>query len=127
MCFLFCLGPYLAGDDVIVRKGVNLTIEPGAELRFAKGKHLIVQGTLNARGNETHRIRFTKLTDEDANTLAGFNTSAFITKFPANFDNRNLDYQNQFRLVEGESIFEGKLQIFYNSKWHYVCSTQFKY
>ena len=116
----------MAADDVIVRKGYNLTIEPGVELRFAKGKHLIVRGTLNARGNDTHRIRFTKLTDEDANLLAGFNTTAFITKYPANFDNRNLAAENKFRLVEGESIFQGKLQIFYNSKWHYVCSTQFK-
>lgn len=114
---------------MIVRKGVNLTIEPGVELRFAKGKHLVVRGTLNARGNETHRIRFTKLTDEDANLLAGFNASVSgmaTNRYPTNFDNRVFVHENTYRLVEGESIFDGKLQIFYNSKWHYVCSTQFK-
>jgi hypothetical protein len=125
-------GPYLAADDVIIRRGVNLTIEPGTELRFAKGRELHVMGTLVARGNATHRIRFTKLTEEDANLLAGFNTSAFITQYPTTsfYDQNNRNYlahENSFRLVEGESIFDGKLQIFYNSKWHYVCSTQFKY
>lgn len=123
------MSPYLASEDVVIRKGVNVTIEPGVEIRFAKGKHLVVQGLLNARGTEQMRIRFTKLTDEDANILSGFNKTTLSppTAYPANFDNRNMAYENTFRLVEGETIFDGKLQILYNSKWHYVCSTHFKY
>lgn len=107
-----------------MRKGVNVTIEPGTELRFAKGKHLVVLGTLNARGTPTQRIRFTRLTDTDAVLLAGFNRTAAATT--ATQATTSLAYDHLFRLVEGESSFEGKLQVFFNAKWHYVCSTQFK-
>jgi|LakMenEpi03Aug12_release.lakeMendotaPanAssembly.Ray.scaffolds.fasta_scaffold3913722_1 hypothetical protein len=33
---------------------------------------------------------------------------------------------NKFRLVEGDTISDGKLQIFYNEKWRFVCSNHFK-
>lgn len=108
--------PYISNEDVIVQKNAKLIIEPGCELRFAKGKQLIVYGTLDARGTETNRIKFTKLNDND---ILYFNQSNLNA-------NRQVFNKNNFRLVEGETILDGKLQIFYNSKWHYVCSTQFK-
>jgi hypothetical protein len=104
--------PYYASENVIIARRAKLTIEPGCELRFAKGKQLIVNGVLDARGTEQKRIKFTKITDND---LAN------------NYTHRsNLYTNNQFRLVEGETIQDGKLQIYFNNRWNYVCSTQFK-
>jgi hypothetical protein len=114
--------PFLADEDVIVRKNSNLTIEPGCELRFAKGKHLVVHGTLYARGTEHNRIRFTQLADSDL-LLLNQSTSAAGNFMGTTWSNETRD---KFRLVEGDTMLDGKLQIFYNQKWHYVCSTQFK-
>ncbi|MBI1938701.1 MAG: T9SS type A sorting domain-containing protein [Ignavibacteriales bacterium] len=45
--------------DITVNSGITLTIEPGAILKFASGKKLIVNGSLSAVGNSTSRITFT--------------------------------------------------------------------
>jgi hypothetical protein len=110
--------PYIAEHDVVINKKANLTIEPGCELRFAKGKQLIVYGTLNARGTHSNRIKFTKL-NENHHLSQGNNRHGSKSTLLLNND-------NNFRLVEGETVLDGKLQIFYKSKWHYVCSTHFK-
>ena len=110
--------PYLANTDVIIQKNARLIIEPGCELRFSKGKQLIVYGTLHANGTELNRIKFTKFNDDDYLLV---NQTSKLAR------NKNLFNTNNFRLVEGETIQDGKLQIFYNSKWHYVCSTQFNW
>ncbi|CAF0869334.1 unnamed protein product [Brachionus calyciflorus] len=107
--------PYIANTDVLIRKNARLTIEPGCEIRFAKGKQLIVYGTLHANGTDIDRIKFTKLNDDD-----------YILNNQSLHRNKNFK-NNKFRLVEGESLQDGKLQIFYRSKWHYVCSTQFNW
>ena len=103
------LSPYIAYENVLVKKNANLTIEPGCELRFAKARQLVVHGTLTARGTYSNRITFTKLSPDTGSQ-----------------QQQRLYNNNQYRLVEGETILDGKLQVFYNSKWHYVCSTQFK-
>jgi hypothetical protein len=46
--------PYIAEHDVVVNRKAYLTT---IELRFAKGKQLIVFGTLNARGTHSNRIK----------------------------------------------------------------------
>jgi len=84
--------PYIAEHDVVVNRKANLTIEPGCELRFAKGKQLIVFGTLNARGTHSNRIKFTKLTDN--RLLQGNNRHVSKSTLLLNND-------NNFRLVEG--------------------------
>lgn len=109
--------PYLASEDIIVNKKARLTIEPGTEIRFAKGRQLIVYGTLIANGSELNRIKFTKFNNEDY--MATNQTLNITTK--QNYP------QTKLRLVEGESLLDGKLQILFNSKWHYVCSTQFNW
>jgi hypothetical protein len=99
--------PFIANTDVIISRRANLTIEPGCELRFAKGKQLIVNGILEARGTSSNPIVFTNMNE---------NTKP----------NTEIYSNSQLRLVDGETISEGSLQIYYNSKWHYVCGTQFK-
>jgi hypothetical protein len=105
--------PYIANEDIIIGKKGILHIEPGCEIRFAKGKQLIVHGTLNATGTELKRIKFTKLNDQR-------NRYSYTQE-------RRLFASPDFRLVEGETVLDGKLQVFYNSKWHYICSTQFNW
>lgn len=99
-------GPYVAEHDVIVGRAAKLVIEAGTTLKFAKGTELVVFGVLDARGNATHRIKFTKKAD----------TGAAMSS----------DENRKFRLVSGETIMDGKLQVYFNDKWNYVCSTQFK-
>lgn len=97
--------PFVANENLIVGPKGKLTIEPGCEIHFAKGKQLIVYGTLEARGTDLKRIKFTKIG----------NSRTIEINIP------------KFRLVEGETMQDGKLQIFYNSKWNYVCSTQYNW
>jgi len=48
--------PYILVDDITVAKGATLTIEPGVEVNFDLWS-LIIEGTLIAKGNESHRIK----------------------------------------------------------------------
>jgi parallel beta-helix repeat protein len=52
-------GPYIVIGDVFVELGITLTIEPGVVVEFKNGTLLMVNGTLNAQGNETNMITFT--------------------------------------------------------------------
>jgi hypothetical protein len=117
------VSPYVAYDDVVITRRAKLTIEAGCEIHFAKGKQLHVYGTLDARGTLSDRIVFTKLGAEAASS-----DSNGQEKHLSDTEIYNSDvYMNRrFRLVEGDTILDGKLQIFVKSKWHYVCSTQFK-
>jgi hypothetical protein len=122
-------GPYIANTDVIIHKTAKLIIEAGTELRFAKGKQLVVHGTLEAKGNETNRIKFTKIGDNELPNFYNNNNNNNINSTnntTINLKKNNLFVNERFRLVEGDTIQDGKLQIFYNNKWNYVCSTQFK-
>ncbi|RNA26979.1 bark beetle isoform X1 [Brachionus plicatilis] len=109
--------PYLASGDVIVDQKARLTIEPGSEIRLAKGRQLIVYGTLVADGTELNRIRFSKFNDQDY----------LATNQTFNGTRGTSPRETRFRLVEGDSVLDGKLQVLYKSKWHYVCSTQFNW
>jgi hypothetical protein len=40
--------PYIVEQDLIINKKSKLIIEPGVEVRFNKGKKIIVQGILEA-------------------------------------------------------------------------------
>jgi parallel beta-helix repeat protein len=51
--------PYIVIDDVFVESGVILTIEPGVVVEFTNDTYLMVNGTLNAQGNELNMITFT--------------------------------------------------------------------
>jgi parallel beta-helix repeat protein len=49
--------PYVLKGPVLVNRGAVLTIEPGVVVNFTR-YFIQVDGVLNARGNETHPIRF---------------------------------------------------------------------
>ncbi len=51
-------GPYKLTDNVVVNKGVTLTIDPGVTVDF-DGHSLEIDGTLHAQGTNTSKIHFT--------------------------------------------------------------------
>jgi hypothetical protein len=55
------VGNWYFSQDLVVNGGVTLTIQGGTLLNFASDKKLIVNGTLNAVGNSTNRITFTRI------------------------------------------------------------------
>ena len=118
--------PFVAEHDVVVHRKVKLTIEPGCEIRFAKGRQLKVHGTLEARGTADRRIRFTKLDASDNKNNNNYNQDYNDTRSSQFEQTSAWKKSSNFRLVEGETITDGKLQIFFNSRWHYVCSTAYK-
>ena len=53
--------PYIVTEELIVPKGITLTVEPGTEMRFSTDTRLLVHGTLIARGTPNDSIYFTNV------------------------------------------------------------------
>ncbi|MBS3943858.1 MAG: T9SS type A sorting domain-containing protein [Melioribacter sp.] len=53
-------GNYSISNNLTISSGVVLQVNPGVTFNFAIGASLIVNGTLNAVGNSTNRITFTR-------------------------------------------------------------------
>lgn len=51
--------PYIVVGDVVVEVGASLTIESGVIVKFTSGTNLVIDGSLIAHGNSTHKIIFT--------------------------------------------------------------------
>ncbi|MCS6918017.1 MAG: T9SS type A sorting domain-containing protein [Chitinophagales bacterium] len=80
--------PYIVQDDVTVSEGVSLTIEAGVEVRFKKGRSLMVKGLLRAIGTSDKYIQFTPdtIADPDDFWWSGIYFSSTATPF--NFNNQ---------------------------------------
>jgi len=57
-------GTYLAAEDIIVEKGVILTVEAGVVVKFAPGVQMEVRGTLVVNGEEGNNVVFTSVFDD---------------------------------------------------------------
>ncbi|UCG70023.1 MAG: right-handed parallel beta-helix repeat-containing protein [Thermoplasmata archaeon] len=51
--------PYIVNGNVYVDEGINLSIEPGVEIKFNGSYHFYVDGNLHADGNASYKITFT--------------------------------------------------------------------
>ncbi|CAJ0561234.1 unnamed protein product, partial [Mesorhabditis spiculigera] len=92
--------PYRIEKDLIVEKGVTLTIETGTQLLFDTGVGLIVQGIIRAVGNEF----------------------AHIQMLPYNQDfDQEFDIP-RFRLIDGPTVKQGRLQMKIHDRWRSVCT-----
>jgi hypothetical protein len=75
--------PYILEQDVVVKDKALLTIEPGTEIR-SKGGALIIEGRLNAQGDNEHIINFESAQNEKlwpGITFAGVKDKENIIKF----------------------------------------------
>ncbi|MCA9263133.1 MAG: lamin tail domain-containing protein, partial [Planctomycetales bacterium] len=53
-------GPYIVSGDFLVPAGMTLMIEPGTTVLFSQGSRMVVRGELQAIGDASRPIRFTR-------------------------------------------------------------------
>ncbi|XP_028408110.1 protein bark beetle-like [Dendronephthya gigantea] len=98
--------PYVVKKDIIVPENATLNIEPGVKMYILPGIALQINGSLQAKGNATHRIVLTKMS----------NNSMGNTRTIGN---------EGIRLADGGSYKVGRLEIFVHGKWGTVCNEWF--
>ncbi|XP_063235879.1 protein bark beetle isoform X2 [Bacillus rossius redtenbacheri] len=91
--------PYLVREDLVVAPTGELVLEAGVELRFAAMVGLTVRGVLTARGTADARILLTAGSEPPA-----------LPQLP------------EARLVDGQSVLSGRLQVRHRGRWLSVCS-----
>uniref|UniRef100_A0A1I7S6R3 SRCR domain-containing protein n=3 Tax=Bursaphelenchus xylophilus TaxID=6326 RepID=A0A1I7S6R3_BURXY len=92
--------PFRVTEDIIVNPGVTLEIETGVQLYFDTGVGIKVYGVLRAIGNEFAHIEMLPFQEQ-------------------------LNYEEnmpEFRLVDGPSVRQGRLQMKYRDRWRSVCT-----
>ncbi|XP_035215433.1 protein bark beetle-like, partial [Stegodyphus dumicola] len=98
--------PYEVRRDIIIERDATLIIRPGVQLRFAPGVGLTVMtnGILDAKGKKGQEIVFTRLPQRQV----------WSEPEPSGWPD--------VRLVDGDSILKGRLQLFYKQSWRSVCT-----
>ncbi|MFA5359716.1 MAG: alpha/beta hydrolase [Patescibacteria group bacterium] len=56
--------PIIISENIWLKAGVVLTIEPGVIIKFEQNIYLIISGVLNAQGNKENPIVFTSIKDD---------------------------------------------------------------
>ncbi|KAI6213056.1 hypothetical protein M3Y94_00104200 [Aphelenchoides besseyi] len=92
--------PILVESELIVDTGVTIQIETGVQLYFATGVGMKVYGTIVAIGNEFAHIQMLPYQDQ------------------LNYD----DTFPEFRLVDGPTVRQGRLQMRFRDRWRSVCT-----
>ncbi|MCJ7761852.1 right-handed parallel beta-helix repeat-containing protein, partial [Candidatus Bathyarchaeota archaeon] len=81
--------PYVVTGNVVVDSNVFLTVEPGVTVRFTGGTGLIIDGTLIAQGNSTHKIVFTR---DSSNPTSGYWNGILVRRSSVTLDNVIVEY-----------------------------------
>jgi len=97
--------PFIVINDVFIKPGYTLTIEPGVEVRFGGGFSMFVQGVLNAVGTQEDMIKFTS--NKDQPQLGDWTTIKFVNKLQAS----TLSYCIVQYATDGVTIENGNVQI----------------
>ncbi|EGT45297.1 hypothetical protein CAEBREN_07064 [Caenorhabditis brenneri] len=92
--------PYRVSGDLTVEYGVTMDIETGTRIYFDTGIGLIIKGTLRAIGNEFAHIEMLPYQQQ------------------INYD----DEMPKFRLVDGPTVRQGRLQVQFRERWRSVCT-----
>ncbi|KAE9417892.1 hypothetical protein Angca_003498, partial [Angiostrongylus cantonensis] len=92
--------PYRVTTDLTVEYGATLTIETGVQIYFDTGIGLKVRGALQAIGNEFAHIEMLPYQQQ-------LNYDATFPKF---------------RLIDGATVREGRLQALFRDRWRTVCT-----
>ncbi len=93
--------PYVVMNDLTVSENVTLTIEPGVELHFKPNIGLLVLGNIIARGTTNEKIKF------------------------CSFKHKCKYEQQMIRLVDGDHVHRGKLEILVGGRWLAACRYYF--
>lgn len=109
--------PYRITEDIIVQDSGEMVVEPGVEMQFAPGVGIFVYGILKAQGTPEHQITLTALNAPGEDEM-GQPTS----------DSRAVHRESSMlwpsvRLVDGQTILRGRLQLRYRDRWWSVCTS----
>jgi hypothetical protein len=83
--------PYIVTNNLLVQRGVKLTIEPGVEVRFDASKYLKVEGDIIARGSSTDSIYFRANTSSGGR---GYWNNIWLLKTSSSFDSVSNSYNS---------------------------------
>lgn len=97
--------PFIVINDVIVKPGYTLTIEPGVEVRFGGNFSLVVEGILNAIGTQEDMIKF--VSNKDTPQLGDWSMIRFINKVEAS----TIAYSVVSHATNGIVVDDGNVQI----------------
>lgn len=93
--------PYYVRASLYVDETGSLEVEAGVEVYFDANTGITVKGILLSKGTRDARVTFTK-----SDTTSGVDPSASRT----------------IRLVDGETVARGRVELLYNGKWRPVCT-----
>ncbi len=93
--------PYVVMNDLTVSENVTLNIEPGVELHFKPNIGLLVLGNIIAGGTTNEKIKF------------------------CSFEHKCKYEQQMIRLVDGDRVYRGKLEILVGGRWLAACRYYF--
>nr|XP_046910459.1 protein bark beetle-like [Dermatophagoides farinae] len=102
---------YEIRSNILIHQNSHLIIEPGVRLAFSPGIGIIVHGSLNATGTSTSKIILT--ISNGATKLPMINAEGIHHQKPL--------WPN-IRLVDGQRVEQGRLQLKYKGHWHSVCT-----
>jgi parallel beta-helix repeat protein len=97
--------PFIVINDIVVKPGYTLTIEPGVEVRFGGNFSLVVEGTLNAIGTAEDNIKF--ISNKFLPQLGDWGTIRFINKLQTS----TMEYSIAKYATHGITIENGNVQI----------------
>ncbi len=97
--------PFIVINNVIVKLGYTLTVEPGVEVRFGGNFSLVVEGVLDAIGTPEDMIRF--VSNRDTPQLGDWSMIKFINKV----EGSTIAYSVVSHATNGIVVDNGNVQI----------------
>ncbi|UCE44459.1 MAG: Ig-like domain-containing protein [Candidatus Bathyarchaeota archaeon] len=94
--------PFVVSKRVVVRPGVTLTIEPGVEVRFGGDFQILVEGRLQACGEENNTITFTSNKDQPG--AGDWNTTSFIGAEPSTLEYCVMQYAKHAMTISSSEV-----------------------
>ncbi|XP_064467113.1 protein bark beetle-like [Ornithodoros turicata] len=107
--------PYEITEDIFVDRSGEMVIEPGVEMRFAPGVGILVKGILKAQGTSEKQITLTALSPPEGDERDSHQGLAVHRESSVEWP--------PLRLVDGQTILTGRLQLLYRDRWWSVCSS----
>ncbi|TGZ56829.1 hypothetical protein CRM22_010078 [Opisthorchis felineus] len=105
--------PFVVRDqDLWIMPDATLELDPGVHVYMDSGLAIRVKGTMIARGIQNQRIVFSKIPASLKTNIS--NAMTMVDKKPR--------VPRRIRLVEGEEMREGLLQLWIANRWRPVCS-----